>query len=439
LLLRSTTFVVLTVRDRSLGWGSELNLRIFRARFFKSAAASVVAASVALTACSGGTSAIPRARQTAQLSSAVPLEGAAQCRAALPGGAICGSSVIALPAGTHPSADGSIVATGTHDPIFMSVRTGRFLVRSSGVLHTLGGVGRRTSTNRMQPGDPDYCGGCNVIMGTTPGPLPSGAQMGTDGNAYDAEGNAMGWCYDCGADGSGAWIYYIGSTSSAPPDQVPYEGDMSPYLTAAQFADNLAPWFYSFALPIDIPFGAFLGRFGGRLAARLGTTRVGRVIGMIKAAVPKTQIVSKTATAVNEELATVGYTDPPFAAASQVLDVSVPDSASAASLNAQFSGDSELVRVTANPNPASLDGSFWTTKDAISNPDGTLMSAQDIQNTLALQNTPVNIIYGGQIQPGTELYVGIIGPQSYAPDGGGVIQLFVKSGQILGGRYAGIP
>jgi hypothetical protein len=170
-------------------------------RFFRPATALVLAASVALTACTGGTSAIPRATQTPQSTGALPRDGAAQCRAALPGGAICGNSAIRLPVGTEPSADGGVVATGTHDPIFMSVRTGKLLVRSSGVL----------------------------------------------------------------------------------------------------------------------------------------------------------------------------------------------------------------------------------------------MSAEEIGNTLALQNPPTNLIYGGQIQPGTEMYIGIVGPQSYAPDGGGVIQFFVKSGQIVGNRNVPIP
>jgi hypothetical protein len=356
-----------------------------------------------------------------------------------PGGAICGSSAIRLPAGTEPSADGSVIATGTHDAIFISVRTGKLLVRRSGVFHHLGGAVRHTSYIAVAPNNPSGCPdvGCTIIMGATPGPLPAGAQMGSDGNAYDDQGRVMGWCSDCGDDGNGAWIYYIGSTSNAPPDQVPYEGDMSPYLTAAQFADNLAPWFYAFAVPIDIPFGTFLGRFGGALAARLGKTRVGRIIAVVKAAVPKTQVVAKTAVAVNEELAVRGYTDPPFVAASQVLDISVPDATSASSLNSAFSGTSELVRVTSNPN--ALDGGFWTTLDAITNADGSLMSAEEMRNTLALQSAPTNLIYGGQIQPGTELYAGIVGPQPYAPEGGGVIQFFVKTGQIIGNRNVSIP
>jgi hypothetical protein len=157
---------------------------------------------------------------------------------------------------------------------------------------------------------------------------------------------------------------------------------------------------------------------------------------MVKAAVPRTQVVAKTAVAVNEQLAARGYTDPPFAIASQVLDITV-DSDSAASLNAELTGDMELVRVTQDPNR--LDGGFWTTRASISNTDGTLMTAQEIQNVLALQNTPTNIIYGGAVQPGTEFFVGIVAPQSYAPDGGGVIQFFVNSGLIKGTTNVPLP
>jgi hypothetical protein len=101
----------------------------------------------------------------------------------------------------------------------------------------------------------------------------------------------------------------------------------------------------------------------------------------------------------------------PFAASSKVLDVVVDDTAAAA-LNAQFSGDLELVRATGNPN--ALDGSWWTARAAISDINGGLLSAAEIADRLALPNpaSQMYLITGGQIQAGSELYIGIVNQQS---------------------------
>jgi hypothetical protein len=401
--------------------------------FVMRAAASMTAAAVLLTGCgwSGATNPIPKSERPASSSAASSMtQTVAQCYALQPGGARCASLVLDMPAGAKVAADGKIVTIASNEQLFANLTTHKWLVQSSGIFY----IWPRSATRRASYipdafGDGSGGGRCaaDCFAGATPGPLPAGAQTGTDGNAWDAQGREMGWCGDCGADGNGAWIYYIGSVSNYNP---PYEGDMSPYLTAAQFGDNLAPWFYTFAVPIDIPIGGFLARFGGKFAGRIGATRVGRWMIAVKSAVPASQITEKTAFAINQELAKLGMTDAPFAASSKVLDV-VLDDAAAAALNAQFSGDLELVRATGNP--FALDGNWWTARAAISDINGGLLSAAEIADRLALPNpaSQMYLITGGQIQAGSGLYIGIVNQQSYGT--GGVIQIFVKSGGIQGG------
>lgn len=397
----------------------------------------MTAAAVLLTGCgwSGATKPIPRSERPASSSAASSMtQAVAQCYALQPGGTRCASLVLNMPAGAKVAADGKIVTIASNEQIFANLTTHKWLVQSSGILYKWPRSATRRASylpNAQGNGGTGTCG-IDCIAGATPGPLPDGAQPGTGGTAWDAQGRQMTWCFDCGGDNNGAWVYQIGNVSTYNP---PYEGDMSPYLTAAQFADNLAPWFYTFALPIDTPIGFFLGRFGGRFAARLGATRVGRWMTLVKSTVPASQIVEKTAFAVNQELAKVGFTDAPFAASSKVLDVIV-DNAGAAALNAQFSADLELVRATGNP--FALDGNWWTARAAISDTNG-LLSAAEIADRLALPNPPAQmyLITGGQIQAGSELYIGIVNEQQYGA--GGVIQIFVKSGGIVGKANGAIP
>ncbi|MBV9438856.1 MAG: hypothetical protein JOZ24_02570, partial [Candidatus Eremiobacteraeota bacterium] len=91
-------------------------------------------------------------------------------------------------------------------------------------------------------------------------PPPEGSTMGGDGEWYTPYGTQLAYLPD-----SGTWIQVVAHVNAHPA----YDPSLQPYVTAGQFADAIEPWFYSFSLPLDIPVGGLVGRFGGGFLAKV--------------------------------------------------------------------------------------------------------------------------------------------------------------------------
>jgi hypothetical protein len=245
---------------------------------------------------------------------------------------------------------------------------------------------------------------------------PPGSIMGGDGNWYNPYGQQLGYCSSCNG-GRGAWVPIIGSTAANPA----YDPSLQPYVTAGQFADDIEPWFYGFAMPLDIPVGGLVGKIGGRLLGRIGARLLGAYLSKLAAAAGEENVVRISADWLNANLPGVAAETPPFVPGTQAVQFVVNDG-----FNQAFQGADQLVRVTADGgNPS---GSWWTTLSQISNPDGSLMSAAQIQDVLALPNTPTTIYYGGSVTNGSTGYMGLVNLNF--GQGGGAIQFWFDSGSV---------
>lgn len=236
-----------------------------------------------------------------------------------------------------------------------------------------------------------------------PADPPPGSIMGGDGNWYNGYGQQLGYCDSCNG-GSGGWVPIIGSTEASPA----YDPSLQPYVTAGQFADAIQPWFYAFAMPIDIPIGALVGRVGGNLLARIGARALGAYITKLIGAVGADNAVRISADVLNSML---GVSEPAFLPGSEAIQFTVTDG-----FNGTFQGSDTLVRLISDG--GNQTGSWWTTLDQITNADGSLMSSSQLKDLFALPNAPSQVVYGGTVQTGETAYMGIAAGNSWGSGGG---------------------
>ncbi len=102
-------------------------------------------------------------------------------------------------------------------------------------------------------------------------------------------------------------------------------------------------------------------------------------------------------------------------------------------LNASLNAGGSLSSLASNPNTlvrfstsaaSAASGAFWTPIGQVVDSDGNLLSASDIQQILALPNTPTFMAYGGQFPAGSQVLSGVAAANSYGSGGG--FQLFCQ-------------
>jgi hypothetical protein len=342
---------------------------------------------------------------------------------------VCGNDLVAQPAFGH-FADGKLLDNGGHQLLWRASKRAWY-VNDGKLAVELAASGARRAP-RVQQVEPCGCGGGPGAHPPSPNPVPgpppppSGSTLGSDGNYYNGLGQTILLSQDPDT-GAYSWLPVIGTVTANPA----YDPALQPYIDAANFGNNLAPWFYAFAMPIDIPVGSLATNLGARVLGRFAAKQLGRFIAMVSGAT-NGEYSTLTSAAINDILAQLGFSEPAFQAQTQVLDFFASDG-----FNQAFSGTDQLVRVTTNP--GTLTGDWWMPLSQITNSDGSLMSAAEIQQLYALPSTPTNIIYGGQASQGSELFVGLSGPNGFSPNGGGGLQIYVRSGSITGTQNVPLP
>ncbi len=250
----------------------------------------------------------------------------------------------------------------------------------------------------------------------------------TDGSDFtDSQGNM--WAYDpthVNPDGSyGQWLKVIAVVNAIPSAlhsyAVAYDG-----INALNSGMN---WFLMFALgPEDLEASAsmdrILARFGPRGVVALETRLLNLVLRRIIDEVGIDNIVNLSASDANRIMADAGYTFAPFSAEVNAAEVTTTVANATGTIGGQ-----QLVRVSNDA--VSPGGSFLTTLDQISNTDGSLMSATEIQNKLGLQYLPTVIVNVTEVTPGTQLLAGVAAGQPQWGVSGGGFQYFVMNGSTV--------
>jgi hypothetical protein len=350
--------------------------------------------------------------------------------ASLRGVAQCGNDIVLLPSvpvkvtgGAYYTATGQLEWYPTNRHWYVSIgnrvirlTTGRN-VASCADAQSL----TRTVLDENDCGD-DSDGSGSPPYGGDPSAPTNGATQGSDGNWYSPSGAQLSWCSSCYSNGG--WVENIGQSGPANPS---YDPSLQPFVTAGQFANQIEPWFYAFALPLDIPVGSLAGKLGS-LLSRIANRALASKLSALAAAVGSKNFSRVTANSLNSTLPGVTAQTPAFVVGSQAAQFTAN-----AGFDANFASD--LVRVIGDNGTES--GSWWTTIDQISNADGSLMSPQQIQNVLALPQTPTTIVYAASVPAGTTGYMGLIAPNF--GQAGGAIQFWFPSQTVVVRSVAPLP
>jgi hypothetical protein len=238
--------------------------------------------------------------------------------------------------------------------------------------------------------------------------------QGPDGNYYDAAGNQ--WQYDPNA---GEWVQVIGHVTSVP-------NQFSSIITAYNFINGLAPWFYGAAtlgpLTPYIPFDALIAHITSRGATWFVALQMMRTASAIRIGTG-VAMTTMTSTQANALLAEQGYTDPPW------LDgVAVYQFTTNASFEQGLVDGEQLVHITPTAESASY-GSWLMMQNSLTyGPNGSsFMSAAEANDLYSLPTLPQFMAPVTNIPPGTPMLMGVAAPVPGWGSGGG-IQFYVQSG-----------
>lgn len=276
---------------------------------------------------------------------------------------------------------------------------------------------------------------CNAMGGDGVGALMSVAGMpeGTlrfqlDGFWFDDAHNE--WAYDMKTQ---RWLKTIVSVVSKPSQSEYY-----PYYVAYDYITGMAPFFYAFALPLPeaglVPSQTLAEHFGLRGALYITDRLTGPVFEKLVASVGRDNMLRMTDIEVNSQMALLRYDKPPFLIGMQAAEFTISDSM----LSGEVAG-SKLVRVGTSDEYLTT-GNWMTTWDQITDADGSLMSAEEIADRLALPHVPTRYAFVTKLSPGSTFLVGIANDMKvYGWGSGGAVQYFLKKGTFEISKPVSLP
>jgi hypothetical protein len=268
---------------------------------------------------------------------------------------------------------------------------------------------------------------CNAMGSDNAGALMSvaGIPQGTlrpqlDGFWYDDAHDE--WAYDMKSQ---QWLKTIVSVVSRPSQSEYY-----PYYVAYDFIDSktMERLWWTFALPVPeglVPLQSVAERFGFRGALEVSEKLIGDTFEKLAAQLGSDNLLRMSDVEGNTLMALRGYSKPPFLVGKQVAQFTVTESM----LSGKVAG-SQLVRFASKEADVAT-GRWLTTMDQVTNADGTMMSAREIADLLALPEAPRWYAPVAAIEPGTTLIVGVANDmKAYGWGSGGAIQYFLESGSF---------